>query len=71
MTAGLYLLANRSVFREPDNLWRNMVVSYTKRNHIIHRGHNANEDEARLAIRVTQSIVAMMNGIAVPSTGGE
>jgi hypothetical protein len=67
MTAGLYLLAQRSVYREPANLWQSLVVSYTKCNRIIHHGQNANEDEARLAISVAQRIVAMMNGIAVPT----
>ena len=52
MTGALRLLANRSLFGEPDNLWGRMSESYRKRNAIIHEGKNATEDEARQAIDV-------------------
>jgi hypothetical protein len=63
MTAALYLIARRSFFREPDDFWQRMMESYNKRNHIIHRGHSANEDEARQAIDVAEGVVAIMNAI--------
>ena len=66
MSAALYLVANRSLFREPNNFWQKLSESYNKRNTIIHRGANANEDEARQAIDVAQCIVSTMNSIAVP-----
>jgi hypothetical protein len=67
MTAALYLLAQRSLFREPGNFWERLRVSYDKRNGIIHRGENATEDEARQAIDVAQRVVAIMNAIPIPA----
>jgi hypothetical protein len=66
MSAGLWLLAQLSLFREPGNLWASMADSYAKRNAIIHRGDNATEDEARQSILVAKAIVEIMNGIPVP-----
>ena len=66
MSAGLRFVANRSLFTEPDNLWTRLSDSYGKRNRIIHRGENANEDEARQAIAVARTIVGIMNAIPVP-----
>ena len=70
MSAGMHLLANRSLFREPDGLWEAMSTSYAKRNSIIHRGQNATEDEARQALDVARKIVAIMNGLQVPAAPG-
>lgn len=66
MSAVLHLVANRSLFREPDDLWQRMTVSYNKRNDIIHRGENATEDEANAALDVARRIVAVMNAIPNP-----
>jgi hypothetical protein len=71
MSAGMRFVANRSLFNEPNNLWARMSDSYTKRNHIIHRGDNATEDEARQAIEVARSIVDIMNRIPIPPTTGQ
>jgi hypothetical protein len=70
MSAGMRFVANRSLFNEQDNLWARMSDSYAKRNHIIHRGENATEDEARQAIAVARAIVGIMNGIPVPLAAG-
>jgi hypothetical protein len=67
MTAALYLVANRSLYREPGDFWQRLTVSYNKRNGIIHRGENANEDEARQAIAVARQVVEIMNALLVPS----
>jgi hypothetical protein len=69
MSAGMRFVANRSLFNEKDNLWARMSNSYAKRNHIIHRGENATEDEARQAIAVARAIVEIMNDIPVPLAG--
>ena len=69
MSAGMRFVANRSLFNEPDDLWRRMSESYAKRNHIIHRGENATEDEARQAVSVARTIVTIMNGLPVPTAG--
>ncbi|HEV7224978.1 MAG TPA: hypothetical protein VGN42_19900 [Pirellulales bacterium] len=66
MSAGMRFVANRSLFNEPDDLWQRMSASYAKRNHIIHRGENATEDEAHSAIKVARKIVEIINGIPVP-----
>ncbi len=66
MSAVLHLVANRSLFREPDNLWQRMTTSYNKRNDIIHRGENATEDEAHAALDVARRIVTVMNAIPAP-----
>jgi hypothetical protein len=71
MSAGMRFLANRSLFNEPDDLWEKMSDSYTKRNHIIHRGENATEDEAKQAITVARTIVGIMNDIPVPPAEGK
>jgi hypothetical protein len=70
MSAGMRFVANRSLFNDPDNLWARLSDSYAKRNHIIHRGENATEDEARQAIAVARAIVGIMNGIPVPMAAG-
>ena len=62
----MHLISNRSLFREPENLWHEMTVSYHKRNDIIHRGENATEDDANRAIDVARRIVAVMDSIPVP-----
>jgi hypothetical protein len=67
MTAALYLLCQKSLFRQPDPFWERLSNSYTKRNHIIHRGEAASEDEARQAIAVAQQVVEFMNAIPVPA----
>jgi hypothetical protein len=66
MTASLYLLVGRSLFREPGAFREGLRVSYDKRNSIIHRGENANENDARRAIEVAQRVVSIMNEIAIP-----
>jgi hypothetical protein len=38
MSAVMHLVANRSLFREPDDLWTTLSTSYDKRNAIVHRG---------------------------------
>jgi hypothetical protein len=69
MSAGMHLFANRSLFREPNELWNRMTASYNRRNAIIHRGENATEEEARQAIDVARRIVEIMNSIHVPAAG--
>jgi hypothetical protein len=63
MTAILYLVAGRSLFREPGGLWERLTRSYTKRNAIIHRGEGAVEDDARTALDVARGVVAVMRSI--------
>jgi hypothetical protein len=70
MSAGMRFVANRSLFNEQDNLWARMSDSYAKRNHIIHRGENATEDEARQAIAVARAIIGIMNSIPLPLAAG-
>ncbi|MDQ2687406.1 MAG: hypothetical protein M3Y28_06020 [Armatimonadota bacterium] len=41
MSAVMYLLTGRSLFREPDDLWQKLTESYRKRNAIIHQGEIA------------------------------
>jgi hypothetical protein len=60
MSAALYLLSGRSLFREPGDLWQDLTTSYTKRNGIIHRGQNAGEDDARMALAVARRVVEIM-----------
>lgn len=67
MSAVMHLIANRSLFREPANLWQEMTASYNKRNDIIHRGDNATEDDADRALDVARRIVAVMDAIPVPA----
>ncbi len=66
MSAAMHLIANRSLFREPGELWANLSDSYGKRNRIIHQGENANEDEAVLALDVARRVVDLMNSIPIP-----
>jgi selenocysteine lyase/cysteine desulfurase len=63
MSAGMYLVANRSLFREPDGFWKRLSASYSKRNAIIHRGENATEDEATQALAVARRIVQIMGEV--------
>ena len=63
MSAVMHLVANRSLFREPGDLWDSVSVSYTKRNAIIHRGENASEDEARAALQVARRIIGVMDSL--------
>lgn len=67
MSAVMHLVANRSLFREPANLWEQMTASYNKRNDIIHRGENATEDDADKALDVARRIVTVMDAIPVPA----
>jgi hypothetical protein len=71
MSAGMRFVASRSLYNEPDHLWERMSASYSKRNHIIHRGDNATEDEARQAIEVARAIVGIMSGIPAPAATGQ
>lgn len=63
MSAGMHLVANRSLFREPGDLWQRLSASYSKRNAIIHRGENATEDEATQAVVVARQIVQTMHEV--------
>ncbi|HEV3384089.1 MAG TPA: hypothetical protein VG097_04700 [Gemmata sp.] len=63
MSAGMYLFAKRSLFREPGELWQPLSASYTRRNAIIHRGENATEDDATQAIDVARRIVQIMREV--------
>lgn len=65
MSAVMHLVANRSLFREPDGLWRDLSESYRKRNDIIHRGENATEDEAGLALGVARRIIDVMDALKI------
>lgn len=69
MSAGLRFIANRSLYNEPDELWARLTLSYSKRNRIIHRGDSATEDDARQAIAIARTIVAIMNAIPAPPAG--
>jgi hypothetical protein len=64
MSAALFLVSGRSLFREPGDLWQRLSKSYNKRNAIIHRGEGAGEDDARLALNVARDVVAMMNTVS-------
>jgi hypothetical protein len=63
MSAALDLIAGRSLFREPGDLWQKLSMSYNKRNGIIHRGENANENDSRLALEVARRVVEIMDGL--------
>jgi hypothetical protein len=63
MSAGMHLVADRSLFREPDSFWERLSASYSKRNAIIHRGENATEDEATQALAVARRIVQIMGEV--------
>lgn len=61
MSAMMHLIANRSLYREPDGLWTELSISYDHRNNIIHSGANATEADAELAIRVARRIIHIMH----------
>jgi hypothetical protein len=61
MSASLFLLTGRSLFRESGDLWQKLSNSYNKRNGIIHRGESANEDDARQALCLARRIVEIMS----------
>ena len=63
MSAALFLVGGRSLFREPGDLWQRLSNSYKKRNGIIHRGEGADEDDARQALEVARSVVDLMSGL--------
>ncbi len=63
MSVGMYFVAGRSLFREPDNLWRDLAASYDKRNSIIHRGGTADEGDALLALKMAQAVVKIMHEV--------
>lgn len=65
MSAVMHLIAQRSLFREPNGLWEMLTTSYNKRNTIIHQGVNASEDDARLAIEVARRIINVMKALYV------
>ncbi len=60
MTAALFLVAGRSLFRDSASDWNELTASYRKRNGIIHSGENATEEDAELALRVARRVVAAM-----------
>ena len=62
MSAALYLVSGRSLFRESGDLWQKLSNSYNKRNGIIHRGESAHEDDVRQALDVARRIVEVMSG---------
>ncbi|HEX2568407.1 MAG TPA: hypothetical protein VH877_02535 [Polyangia bacterium] len=68
MSAAMYLIAGRSLSREPDGLWEDLSESYAKRNSIIHRGDVANEDDATRAFRVASKVVEIMRAIAAQAS---
>jgi hypothetical protein len=63
MTTGLRLLTGRSLHQEPDGFWQDLSVSYGQRNKIIHEGQVAQEDDARLAIKVARGIVRIVDSL--------
>ena len=63
MSAALYLVSGRSLFRESGDLWQQLSISYNKRNGIIHRGESANEDDARRAVNVARRVVEIMSAL--------
>ena len=63
MSAVLYLVAGRSLFREPPGFWDSLSKSYTKRNRIIHAGETAQEEDAETALLVAHRVVELMAGI--------
>jgi hypothetical protein len=60
MSAALFLVSGRSLFREPGELWQALSNSYNKRNGIIHRGEGAQEDDAHKALDVARRVVDVM-----------
>ncbi len=63
MSAGMHIVAHRSLFREPGDFWQRLSTSYNKRNAIIHRGENANEDEATQAVAVARQMLRIMHEV--------
>jgi hypothetical protein len=63
MTAGLRLVAARSLFDEPGGLWDALSSSYAKRNAIIHDGAGADEDEAEQAILVARKVLEIIDSL--------
>ena len=63
MSAALYLVSGRSLFREAGDLWQQLSISYNKRNGIIHRGESADEDDARRALSVARRVIEIMAGL--------
>jgi hypothetical protein len=63
MSAALFLVSGKSLFREPENLWQRLSHSYNKRNGIIHRGETANEDDALQALEVARNVVRIMGAL--------
>jgi len=57
MTSGLRLLGGRSLYKEPDDYWKEMTESYRCRNRIIHEGAAATEQEAESAITIARKMV--------------
>jgi hypothetical protein len=62
MSAMMHLIANRSLYREPG-FWADLSASYDHRNNIIHRGSNATEADAELALAVARKVVAIMESL--------
>ncbi len=68
MTTGLRLLGGRSLFHEPNDFWRQLSASYDCRNKIIHEGHVAHEDDAKLAISVARRVVQIVADLSAKHT---
>ncbi|MGP0063695.1 MAG: hypothetical protein ACLQGP_08880 [Isosphaeraceae bacterium] len=60
MSAALYLVSGRWLFRESADLWQKLSNSYRKRDGMIHLGESAIEDDARQALDVARRIVDFM-----------
>lgn len=63
MSAALYLISERSLFRESDDLWQKLSTSYNKRNGIIHRGESADEADSRQALDIARRISDFMSAL--------
>jgi len=62
MTGMLYLLTQNS-FSFDSKKWQNLVVSYKKRNEIIHRAGHATEEDASQALEVTQWVTVFLQNL--------
>ena len=60
MSAGLLFCTGQSLYEQPDDLWTNLNLSYSKRNKIIHEGEFAQEAEAVLSMKVARQIIAFL-----------
>jgi hypothetical protein len=60
MSAAPFIVAGKSFFREPNDLWQRLSTSYNKRNAVIHRGESADEADARQALEVARRISEIM-----------